>query len=75
MIVESDRYMLVQLVRKSFCKSNVYTIYNFVLMSHLEYISAHNLPSGSASAHPALKHLQSPSLPVAFLFFLYQHVE
>ena len=49
--------------------------YTTLLMSHLEYISAHNLASGSPSAHTAIKHLQSPLLPVAFLLFLYQHVK
>ena len=35
-------------------------------------ISMH-LPSGSPSAHPAPKHLQSPLLPVAFLLLLHQY--
>ena len=56
---ERDRCMLVQLVRKSFLNL-MFIQYTTLLMSHLEYISAHNLPSGSPSAHTAIKHLQSP---------------
>ena len=58
-------------------KSNFNTKYNLikaVLMPHLQYFSSHNLYLQAALQHilQGPKHLQSPPLPVAFLFFLHQ---
>ena len=58
-------------------KSNSNTKYNLtkpVLMPHLEYTSTQNFYLQETLQHilQGPKHLQSPPLPVAFLFFLHQ---
>ena len=76
MIVERGQIYASAISEEISYKSNVYTVHNFtkpVQMSHLEYISTHNFYLQATLQHllQGAKHLQSPPLPVTFLFFLH----